>query len=525
MSIRQSVTHTLSAKHPSVMTLRRLAVVFLFCAFFVFNIQAVRDPDLWWHLEVGDYMLETGTIPTADPGFAFTTAGKSWFMHEWLSEIIMAVVYRAAGLYGLSIFFGLMMVATHILIYFSSPGRPYVAGLVSFMAVFAVFAHTSARPHMFNLLLGAVIVYLVEGIKDKRFSARWLWLIPPLMVVWVNLHSGFLLGMVILGVYMVGETAAFLFGGDERVLTTADLRLLVIVTAVTGLASLINNNGLNVWLYPFETLSSEGMRLVIDEWQSPNFHNWYRMLFALLLVGSLVLMALNRHRPTVTELLFIVGTGLAGLQSVRHISLFIILAIPIVSRHLLALLLDIGLLKREAPVCRLRFVDAALPRGDLGLVAAEAYGGEDLDAAVAGVDLQRRVGVGRERPVQVIDAAVEDAEQLSELLNDLRVRPQQVDRILNRVVLGDRLVGHRRDEHVEQPSGPLRQPAHLRGGAGREERQVGGDAFGVVDVKLTTDGAPQRDLVRPGDGGWRVGGVEEVGPASVVGVEVVEVEP
>ncbi|MCB0033551.1 MAG: hypothetical protein KDE51_06025, partial [Anaerolineales bacterium] len=237
--------------------------------------------------------------------------------------------------------------ATHILIYFSSPGRPYVAGLVSFMAVFAVFAHTSARPHMFNLLLGAVIVYLVEGIKDKRFSARWLWLIPPLMVVWVNLHSGFLLGMVILGVYMVGETAAFLFGGDERVLTTADLRLLVIVTAVTGLASLINNNGLNVWLYPFETLSSEGMRLVIDEWQSPNFHNWYRMLFALLLVGSLVLMALNRHRPTVTELLFIVGTGLAGLQSVRHISLFIILAIPIVSRHLLALLLDIGLLKQS----------------------------------------------------------------------------------------------------------------------------------------------------------------------------------
>lgn len=337
MNLVSSVSQTLAARRLGVMSVRRLFAVLLFIGFFGFNVQAVRDPDLWWHLQTGEYILATGTIPTADPDFAFTTAGKFWFMHEWLSEVIMALVYNGWGLYGLSILFGLVMAATHILMYLSSPGRPYLAGAVSLVAAFAVFAHTSARPHLFNLLLGALIVYLVESIKDRHLSIVWLWIIPPLMVFWVNLHSGFLFGIAILGVYVVGETAAFFLGGDSRALSRRNLQMLVIITAVTGLASLINRNGLNVWFYPFETLSSEGMRTVIAEWQAPDFHNWYRMLFALLFVGCLVLMALNRQRPTVTDLLFVLGTGLAALQSVRHISLFIILAIPIISRYLLGL--------------------------------------------------------------------------------------------------------------------------------------------------------------------------------------------
>ena len=75
-----------------------------------------------------------------------------------------------------------------------------------------------------------------------------------------------------------------------------------------------------------------------------------------------------------------------------------------------------GLVEREGEqlgVGRLRLVDTALPGGDLRLVPAEAHGGEDLDAAVAGVDLQRHVGVGHERLMQVVDPAVQDAEQLS----------------------------------------------------------------------------------------------------------------
>ena len=81
---------------------------------------------------------------------------------------------------------------------------------------------------------------------------------------------------------------------------------------------------------------------------------------------------------------------------------------------------------KQLGVGGLGFVDAALPGGDLAAVA-ESEGSEDLDARVAGVDLQWRIGMGRERRVDVVDAVVEHAEELVQFAAHLRVRPQQVD--------------------------------------------------------------------------------------------------
>ena len=111
-----------------------------------------------------------------------------------------------------------------------------------------------------------------------------------------------------------------------------------------------------------------------------------------------------------------------------------------------------ALVERECEqlgVCRFRFVDAALPCGDLGS-CAEPEGGEDLEPAVPGVDLQRAVRVCGERSVQVVDSTEEDSEQLQKFAANLRVCPEQFERLVDARVRLDHTIGEGSREHVEE---------------------------------------------------------------------------
>jgi hypothetical protein len=86
--------------------------------------------------------------------------------------------------------------------------------------------------------------------------------------------------------------------------------------------------------YPFETLTSPAMQAYIQEWASPDFHDFNFWPFAALLVGGAALMVALRRRPDLTDGLLFFGLGCAGLLSARHIPLFVVVAVPVVSRTL-----------------------------------------------------------------------------------------------------------------------------------------------------------------------------------------------
>src|SRR5271155_540657 len=58
------------------------------------------DPDLWWHIRVGQEILATRHWPNTDP-YSFTAAGQPWMAYEWLGEVLLGGVARVAGLPGL----------------------------------------------------------------------------------------------------------------------------------------------------------------------------------------------------------------------------------------------------------------------------------------------------------------------------------------------------------------------------------------------------------------------------------------
>lgn len=311
------------------MTIRRLFVLLFVIALYAMAVRETLDPDMWWHLRTGEYILQRG-IPRHDI-FSFTVPNNEWITHEWLSEVMMWGVYRLGGLPLLLVAFAALTALTFWLVYSCCEGRPYLAAFVTLLAALASAIVWGARPQIFNLLLLALFVWLVERYRAQALTARWLWLLPLLTAVWANLHSGYLLGVVLLGTYTVGMA----LDGWRQADRWHRIRPLALVTAASFLAAALNPNGVKLWVYPFLTLGSRAMQTFIQEWQAPDFRQAVFWPFAALLVLGVGSVLLSGTRPSWTEALLFGGTAVAGLTSSRNIPIFAIVAAPIVARHLL----------------------------------------------------------------------------------------------------------------------------------------------------------------------------------------------
>jgi hypothetical protein len=319
------------------MTVRR-AFVLVFCIMLFWKpVGPTLDPDMGWHLQTGAYILDHG-IPQADV-FSFTARGQAWTTHEWLSEAFMAGLYRLGGLPVLMLAFAAIVALTFILMYRRSVGKPYLAAFVTVLGAFASGPTWGVRPQMFNMLGTALFVYVVEGVRDGKLDRRAFLVLPLLTAVWANLHSGYLLGIVLLAVYVAGEALNRRFGpADARTLDWQSIRWLGAASVACFAAALLNPHGYRLWIYPFETLTSNAMQTYIDEWHSPDFHQPQFWFFGLNLLVGVVVLIKARTRPNWTDLLLFVGTGAAGLMSARHIQIFAVVAIPIIARYLLSAL-------------------------------------------------------------------------------------------------------------------------------------------------------------------------------------------
>jgi hypothetical protein len=324
------------------MSTRRLFTVIFLFALLGLTATDATDPDMWWHLRTGEYILANG-IPTHDV-FSYTASDHRWVTHEWLSQVVMWGLYLAGGFPALIVFFSLLIAAALGLVYKVSEGRPYVAGFVTILAGMTAAPLWGSRPQMFNFFFLALYLFLIETYRRRvrqELTTWWIWGLVPLTALWANFHSGYLLGVVLIATYAIGDLVQRrLSPDDERVLPRRHGLLLGGVAIGALLAALLNPNGWHLWLYPFETLGSPVMQGRIVEWFSPDFHHLYNLPFALFLgIGALTFI-FSPRKPTLTDLLLFAGTGFAGLVSIRHMPLFALTAIPIVSRFATAILMD-----------------------------------------------------------------------------------------------------------------------------------------------------------------------------------------
>ena len=304
----------------------------LFAAILLFGLLAMTarpatDPDIWWHLRTGQWIVDTGHIPRTDP-FSFTRQGSPWVSHEWLSDFIFYGLWKLAGPPALIIFSSIVTAAGFLLLYWRCPGEPYIAAALTALGAWASAPCWGTRPQMFTFLLASLFLWLIERSDDRPRLLLW---IPLLFLFWVNLHAGFALGPALIFLFATGLALEAATGVSPwSTVRPAVLRLVAAILVCLALVPL-NPNGTTLYRYPLDTLRSSGIRKLIVEWFSPNFHQWLYTPLLLVIVLLLVTVAWSRSPLRARVLLPLVAMCLAALDAVRHIPIFILVAIPVIA--------------------------------------------------------------------------------------------------------------------------------------------------------------------------------------------------
>ena len=293
-------------------------------------VQPVTDPDFFWHLQVGRWIVEQHAIPHQDL-FTYTVSDHLFVAHEWLTEVIMAALTSVAGLTGPSIFFGVVTWLGFVAL-LRTPRKVsfLVAGVSLAIGIVAGNPIWGPRTQMITFTLAVVLLLVLRRYRESG-DRRWLYAIPPMFVLWVNLHAGFTIGLVFLYITLVGE---FLRSRSRRgesadAVAQAPLRPLLVATAAATLAVAINPNVFGIYLYAAQTQFSSAQQKLIVEWFSPDFHRIELRAYEAMLLLLLVLLTLSRRRPRLTDMLLLLAVIVLSLQSVRHIALFVAVATPI----------------------------------------------------------------------------------------------------------------------------------------------------------------------------------------------------
>jgi hypothetical protein len=279
----------------------------------------VTDADFWWHLRTGQWILEQKRIPLVDP-YSFTMQGQPWIAHSWLADVGMYVLYQYVGPFVLPLLRSLLHIAAFALLLKLVWDRwPRLGGaLILILVAFVSSARFwLTRPNSLSLAFAIGLLYLWR--QYKWHDRDRLWVFPPLMILWANLHSGYIFGFLLLGALFAGEALAGLGWSDPAPLDRKRWLRFGLYILLALPAVLVNPYGFHLLLYPFRYYVG-GITLhtnFVGEWLSPDFHEPSNILFALLLLALIAAMAWRRKgigpAETVALLLFV---GLS-LRSVR----------------------------------------------------------------------------------------------------------------------------------------------------------------------------------------------------------------
>ena len=307
-------------------------------------IYAVRqvDPDLYGYLAYGRLHDEIGRLPTVDP-FAYTSSGHRWVTFEYLAQLALWRAFDVAGPIGLIALKCLLGSATIALLWKAirdAGSDPFVQVPLFLLATSTVSRYFLFRPQLFTFALFALfVVVLLRALSNRRAP---LWVLPVAMVLWANVHGGFVAGLGAIGLALLLSLAQRLRPDSEAV--DVDHHGRAGSLALTGIAALvatlINPHGVGLWRYVLTELAHDTNRRFIVEWQPASWSRdaWSATALTALSI-SLVLVTwyAERHRPLIARLrpwqwaLSCVPLIAMAYLSVRHVPLAAIWTAPVIA--------------------------------------------------------------------------------------------------------------------------------------------------------------------------------------------------
>ncbi|HJP90504.1 MAG TPA: hypothetical protein VJ875_01020 [Pyrinomonadaceae bacterium] len=313
-------------------TFRTIFGLYVFAYAFFFAARPLSDGDFWWHLKTGEYIVNTHSIPKTD-FFSFTNYGRPWVAHEWLSEAIFYLIYSHFGFNVLIVVFAILTALAFWLVFKRTASHPLIGGFATLLGVWAILPDIGVRPRIFTLLLSSVFLALLERYV-QRGKGREIWLLIPLMALWVNLHGGFLLGLILILLTIVGIPLDAWSKGEKFNLSSSQMQTLGLLLTGCALAILLNPHGIWIYTFPFEIFLSPVQQQAIVDWLSPDFHQSEAVPLIILIFLTIAALALSPKRVRLSELLLFLATLYMTLKSRRHMSILAVVSVPIMADYL-----------------------------------------------------------------------------------------------------------------------------------------------------------------------------------------------
>ena len=274
--------------------------------------QTLGDPDTFLHIRIGQWIIDHSSVPRVDV-FSHSLAGENWVAHEWLSEIILATVYRFGGWGGLVLLATgcLSITLAYLTHYLQGKMPPIYALLFVALTFFALSTHLLARPHV--LVWPLLVVWagsLMNAQEESRAPSIWLIVI---MILWVNLHGSFIFGLAL--ILPIALQAV--------INSTSQLRPTVIWNwslffGMASMSCLLNPQGIAGAVFPLQVLNLQHLG-AINEWMPYQFKGINPL--EILLFVYLLLALLGLLRLPFMRIVMLLGLIHMALTHNRYVSI------------------------------------------------------------------------------------------------------------------------------------------------------------------------------------------------------------
>jgi hypothetical protein len=321
----------LAVLHSDLIRLLGTIALYSFPALLFIRAFYIADPDFWWHLRTGNWILEHRAVPLADP-FSSYGADKPWFVYSWLFDSAMAALFSRWGLVTVALYEIAVRVALAVALF--RVVRNLLLGFwravaLCAAAVFVMTRIIGPRPGMLTILL-VIVLFDILLSTSRTGRTRMLWLVPPLFALWANWHIQFVYGLFVLGVFACEPLLNSLFRYRPPIPNLLPPAAAWLALSAGALATFLNPYG--VKLYSTVLLYAGQTRVYneITEFRAMTFRQPQHFLAVLLVLGAAMALGWRRN-PRPLWLIFLLTSSLLAFRSVREIWFLAVISVCVIA--------------------------------------------------------------------------------------------------------------------------------------------------------------------------------------------------
>ncbi|MGA3293698.1 MAG: hypothetical protein ABSE45_06915 [Candidatus Acidiferrales bacterium] len=275
-----------------------------------------QDPDIWWHIRVGDWITEHHAVPRF--GIFSQHIERPWVAYSWLFDVLVSAAHKMFGLPGipgLLICLEVLLSLVFLLAIVRIAGSFWWAWWIASAAIFAYFVNP-LRPVLFTLLFFTLELLLIFE-SERRRDDKLLYWMGPLFVLWANCHIQFVYGIAVLGLYLATRILSLLVGRlrlDES--PTASAAKLIGFFGIAVVGSCIGPNGWLPYKVAFEYAGQTFVYQIVVEMHAMDFRRPEHFVELLLLMAACFAIGRSGRRDLFRTMLLIVA-AIVSFRSMR----------------------------------------------------------------------------------------------------------------------------------------------------------------------------------------------------------------